>query len=170
MLWCNRGWGETGDHSHVSHFLIASWQLNNIIYFVVYCLIVRNIPQYIAIKKKHLNVLHLHCTYLSSFRWPFRWCYCSAWVNRVSSLHLWFQSSPATENIQRLQIVSSDFLCRVAIIIPEGGLGWQVLLHSGVVLVPAPVGYDSLGYLQQLSEQCLRDLMQSSGHNYSNVF
>lgn len=28
----------------------------------------------------------------------------------------------------------------------------------GVVLVPAPVGYDSLGYLQQLSEQCLFDL------------
>lgn len=29
-----------------------------------------------------------------------------------------FQSSPATENIQRLQTVSSDSLCRVAIIIP----------------------------------------------------
>lgn len=29
-----------------------------------------------------------------------------------------FQSSPATENIQRLEIVSLDSLCRVAIIIP----------------------------------------------------
>lgn len=94
MLQCNRGWGETGDHSHVSHFLIASWQLNNIIYSVVYCLIVRNIAQHIAMKKKHLNDLHFHCTYLSSFRWPFRWCYCSGWVNTVSGLRLCFSIHP----------------------------------------------------------------------------
>jgi len=37
-----------------------------------------------------------------------------------------------------------------------------------VVLLPAPVSYDSLVYSQQLSEQHLLDRMQASGHNYSN--
>lgn len=38
----------------------------------------------------------------------------------------------------------------------------------GVVLVRAPISYDSLVYLQHLSEQCLLDRMQVSGHNDSD--
>lgn len=160
MLWCNRGWGDTGDHSQFSHFLPASWQLNNIIYFVVYCLIVRNIPQYIETKKKHLNVLQLHCRYCQVSDGHLDDAIAVDELIEEAVYTFVFQSSPVTENIQRLQIASSDSLCRVAIMTPWGWFRLTCFYFTlGVVVVPAPVSYDSLVYSQQLSEQRLLDGM-----------